>query len=145
MAPPAVIDTNVLIAGLLARDPQSPPVRIVDGMLARDFRYLLSLPLLVEYRSVLLRARVRQLHGLGDAEIDGLLEALVANALLQEPISALDEDPPDPGDRHLWLLLGARPGALLVTGDTALLRNPPSFASVVSPATFIGLTSDPTP
>lgn len=137
--PPVVIDTNVVVAGLLTRDDASPVAVILDGMLARHFDYLLSVELLEEYRRVLLRHRIRALHGLAEREVDIVLEAVVANALLQEPAGDLNEHPPDPGDRHLWALLATRRGTTLVTGDAALHRAPPSFAGVLSPAGFADL------
>lgn len=136
MTATAVVDTNVIVAAVLTSDQQSPPARILDGMLTRSFRFLLSVELLAEYRSVLLRPRIRGLHGLTEQEVDQLLEALVTNAVLQEGLPSVSERPPDPGDLHLWRLLAARQGAVLVTGDAALQRSPPAFAGVLSPASF---------
>ena len=45
-----VVDTNVVVAGLLAASPSSPVVLILDAMLAGTLVYLLSPPLLAEYR-----------------------------------------------------------------------------------------------
>jgi hypothetical protein len=42
---PAVIDTNVVVSGVLTENPASPTVRILDGMLAGRFRFLLSVDL----------------------------------------------------------------------------------------------------
>ena len=53
---PAVIDTNVVVSGVLTKDSPSPTVRILDGMLAGRFRFLLSVDLLAEYRDVPLAA-----------------------------------------------------------------------------------------
>ena len=133
------MDTNVVVAGLLTKHIESPPAQILDGMFTRRFRFVLSVDLLVEYRRVLLRKPIRKLHRLKDAEIDTILEALTANAILQDPVSHLTDAPPDPGDTHLWRLLAARDGLVLVTGDTALQRCPPPFAGVLSPASFLAL------
>ena len=48
------------------------------------------------------------------------------------PVSA-----PDSGDDHLWALMKACRGIVLVTGDRLLLENPPDFASVLKPLSFL--------
>jgi uncharacterized protein len=47
-----VIDTNVVVVGLLTSHPDSPVARILDGMLAAAFAFVLSEALLAEYRVV---------------------------------------------------------------------------------------------
>lgn len=135
--PLAIIDTNVIVSGLIAGDPESPVARILDGMLAAVFAFTLSPALLAEYRSVLLRPGIRRLHGLTGDEIDRLLGDIVVNAIWREPTIAAAA--PDPGDDHLWALLGVHEGSVLVTGDRLLLDNPPDFASVLSPRSFLEL------
>ena len=130
-----VIDTNVLVAGLLTNAPDSPVRHIVDGMLAGQFPFLLSPDLLKEYRQVLLRPRIQRLHGLTVQEVDTVLAQIAANGLWRE--SAEVQPAPDPGDTHLWALLAAHKGAILVTGDHRLLANPPDFASVLAPRSFL--------
>ncbi len=137
----AVIDTNVLVAGLLTNAPDSPVRRIVDGMLAGQFPFLLSPDLLKEYRQVLLRTRIQRLHGLTVPEVDTVLAQITANGLWRE--SADVPPAPDPGDTHLWALLAAhKGGAILVTGDHKLLANPPDFASVLAPRSFLNLLTE---
>lgn len=113
----AVIDTNVLVAGLITRNPRSPTCVIVDGMLSGRFPFLLSAELLHEYMQVLSRPRIRNLHHLTAEEIDTILTEIVANAMMRAA--------PIPGgagsDAHLWALVGMSPGAVLVTGDKELL------------------------
>jgi predicted nucleic acid-binding protein len=133
----AVIDTNVVVAGLLTGRVDSPTAQVLDGMLTRRFTFLLSLPLVAEYRSVLLRPAIAGRHGLGAEEIDRLLTDIVANGKLLEPGTLAREDPPDAADRHLWELLAERSEAVLVTGDRLLIESPPSWTRVVSPADFV--------
>jgi putative PIN family toxin of toxin-antitoxin system len=126
-----VVDTNVVAAGLITSQPDSPTAHILDAMLAGRLVYLLSPSLLTEYREVLLRPKLAALHGLTVEEVDHVLAELVANAVWREPPAA---DPaPDRGDDHLWALLAAEPGSVLVTGDALLLEHPPAGASVISP------------
>ena len=133
---PAIIDTNVVVAGLLTADAETPTARILEGMIRGGFPFVLSVALLAEYRRVLTRERICERHGLSSDEIDRLLEAIAANAIVREP-AASDEMAPDPGDQHLWDLLAAVPGSVLVTGDTTLLENAPGGESVMLPRSFV--------
>ena len=133
-----VIDTNVVIAGLLTADPSSPTALVLDGMLGARFVFLLSAPLLTEYRVVLLRPAIRDRHGLAEAELDELLAEIVRNGVVREPGHAA-ENAPDRNDQHLWELAGSEPGAVLVTGDLELAQDPPAGAQVLSPREFVGL------
>ncbi len=136
MTPPvAVIDTNILVSGVITTDAASPVCRIVDTMLSAGIIYLISADLLDEYREVLLRPKIRALHKLSESNVDTLLMELVANGLWREPGET--EISPDPNDSHLWRLLAAQRGSVLVTGDRLLLANPPVFASVIAPATYV--------
>lgn len=127
-----VVDTNVIVAGLLTADGEAPTARILDAMLGGQFRFVLCIELLAEYRTVLLRKKIQQRHGLDATEVDALLEALAVNAIVAD-IAGRTETAPDSGDNFLWRLLAARSGAGLVTGDAALLRAPPSGTRVISP------------
>ncbi len=126
-----VIDTNVLVAGLISSQPSSPTVRILDAMLDGQLLYLLSPELLSEYREVLLRTELARLHGLDEQQVDTILTELTANALWREPDRAHAESAPDPGDDHLWALLTCETGANLVTGDRLLLEHPRSEGTVI--------------
>lgn len=131
----AIVDTNVVIAGLLTAHVDSSVARILDGMLVARFPFVLSEPLLAEYHAVLGRGKLRKLHGLADEEIDTLLVALAECASFAAPVAT--EAAPDPGDQHLWELLAACPRALLVTGDKRLF-GPHGYAKhVISPAAFV--------
>jgi len=134
--PLAAVDTNIVVAGLLTRDPTSPVARVLDGMLAGRFAYVLSPDLLKEYRAVLLRPAIARRHGLTAREVDAVLTELVANARWREPASG--PAAPDPGDGHLWALLG-RSDVVLVTGDRILLEKPPATGSVLSARSFLEL------
>jgi putative PIN family toxin of toxin-antitoxin system len=131
-----VVDTSVLVAGLLTTDPKSPPARILDAMLGGQLRFLLCVELLAEYRSVLLRERILARHRLSVAEVDALLEALATDGVVVD-ITGRKETAPDPGDDFLWQLLAAGSGAGLITGDSALLERPPPRTRVISPRTWV--------
>ena len=128
-----IIDTNVVVAGLLTSNPDSPTRCILDGMLSGQFPYLLSADLLAEYREVLLRPKMMAFHGLREVEIDQILTEIVANAVLRDPLPKDAAEVPDPGDAHLWALLACEDGAALVTGDKLLLDNPPKGGIILEP------------
>lgn len=130
-----IVDTNVVVAGLLTGNAESPVARVLDGMLAAAFPYVLSEALLAEYRAVLVRPAMRKLHGLAVAEIEALLTDIAQHAIVLRP----GEGPraPDPGDQFLWDLLVARPELMLVSGDKALQRDAGMGARVLSPGAFM--------
>ena len=130
MPKPVVIDTNIIIAGLITADADSPTARILDSMLKGDIPYLMSEELLLEYSSVLRRPNLVNRHQLTETEVDTLLAEIVVNAVWREPVST--EEAPDAGDDHLWRLLAAQTGSILVTGDRLLSENPPQAHSVIS-------------
>ena len=133
-----VVDTNVVVAGLITGDAYSPTAKILDCMCKAAFPFLLSVDLLAEYMAVLRRPKVRALHGLPEDELDAILSLLTANGVFRVPPSS-GPAAPDPGDNHLWALVGTEPGAALVTGDRALLASPPETHVVISPRQFVDL------
>jgi putative PIN family toxin of toxin-antitoxin system len=132
-----IIDTNVVVAGLLASRPDSPVARILDGMLSAAFACVLSEPLLAEYRTVLLRPHLTKLHGLSETQIDTVLTELVQHAVVLTPPAQQAFLAPDPGDRFLWNLLAMRTDLVLVSGDKRLLNTPDMAHRVVLPSAFV--------
>jgi len=114
-----VVDTNVVVAGLLTREPSAPTARILDAMLGGALRFLLSEALLAEYRVVLLRPAIATAHGLAADEVDEILIRLAALAVIREPAAGASGPA---GDRHLFDLLATEPTAILVSGDAKVLR-----------------------
>jgi len=132
----AIIDTNVVVAGLITSDGEAPTARVLDGMVGGRFPFVLSVALLAEYRGVLLRDRIRETHGLDNDEIDAILTTIASNAIVREPTIKAGSAP-DAGDQHLWDLLASTPDAILVTGDRALIEGAPDGARIVSPREFV--------
>jgi putative PIN family toxin of toxin-antitoxin system len=135
-----IIDTNVFVAGLLTGSPASPVARILDGMLAAAWPFVVSDALLAEYHSVLLRAPIRRLHGLAPSEVEALLLELAQRVIVLTPAPA--RPAPDPGDQLLWGLLAARADVVLITGDKRLLRDAAMKGRVVAPAQFVASLAD---
>ena len=69
----ALVDTKVIVSGLLAAADDSPTARILDAMAVGTLHFILSDELLAEYRAVLLRPAVATRHGLTEAEVDAVL------------------------------------------------------------------------
>ena len=136
MTPPVIIDTHVVVAGLLTRRADSPVARVLDGMLGAAFAFVLSEALLAEYRAVLLRPRLQRAHGLRETEIDDLLTQLAQHAIVLEPSPAA-APAPDTGDQLLWDLLACRADLVLVTGDAALLADAGMVARTLTPADWL--------
>jgi len=132
---PVIIDTNVVVAGLLTANETAPVALILDGMLAAAFPFVLSEALLAEYRAVLARPNLRRLHGLTGTDIDDILTDLARHAIVLSPPAG--PPAPDPGDQLLWNLLAARADLALVTGDKRLLRDKAMTGRVVSPLAFV--------
>ena len=143
MLPPAVVDTNVVVSGLLTTQANSPVARILDGMLAAAFAYVISDALLAEYRTVLRRTPLRKVHRLTSGEIDAVLVDLAQHAIVLGPVLGPVLAPvptrsaPDPGDQHLWELLALRDDLVLVTGDKRLHRDRSMGSRILAPAAFV--------
>ena len=75
-----LVDTNVVVSGVLAGEVDSPNARILDGMLSGALHFISSDDLLAEYRTVLLRPAIVARHQLKEANVDALLEGIIVNA-----------------------------------------------------------------
>ena len=133
--PAVIVDTNVVVAGLLTVHDTSPVAQILDGMLAASFPFVVSEALLAEYHAVLVRPALRKFHGLTVAQLESILTDLAQHAIVLAPAAAAPA--PDPGDQLLWELLAARADLILVTGDKLLLRDRGMHGRVISPSTFV--------
>lgn len=143
MKPPAaIIDTNVVIAGLLTARGGSPVVRILDGMLAAAFPFVLSEALLAEYHAVMARPKLRKAHGLAGEQVETILLELARHAIELRP-EACAQAAPDPGDQHLWDLLHMRDDLVLVTGDLRLRQVADLRQRILSPQAFLDRLSSP--
>jgi len=69
-----VLDTNVLVAGLRSRDGAS--FRILEAIVDDRVDFALSVPLLLEYEAVLKRDEQLQSSGLGEDDMDTVLNIL---------------------------------------------------------------------
>ena len=105
-----VLDTNVLVAGLLT--PHGPPGRILDGLLTGDLVACLDDRILGEYREVLGRPKL----GIGAAKGEAILD-YIETAGVQVVAPALDASLPDPEDRMFIEVAVAAGAECVVTGN----------------------------
>jgi uncharacterized protein len=131
----AIIDTNVVVAGLLTHNQASPVANILNGMLSNRFRFVVSEALMAEYLTVLLRPNLRKQHGLNLTEVETLLTDITHQAIVLTPFPA--SKAPDPGDQMLWDLLAARHDLCLVTGDKLLLEFSGMQTKILTPRAFV--------
>lgn len=132
-----IIDTNVVVAGLLTSQTDSPVARVLDGMLGASFHFVVSEALLAEYHAVLVRPKLAKLHGLSVAEVDVILTDLARHAIVLSPVrTAATPIAPDSGDQFLWDLLAVRPDLVLVTGDKLLLQDQAMQGRIILPQTL---------
>lgn len=133
-----IIDTNVVVAGLITAQTSSPVVRVLDGMLRAAFPFVLSPALLAEYRAVLMQPKLAKLHGLAAEPIDTVLTDLASHAIvLSPPQNTVAAPAPDRGDQFLWNLLALRTDLMLVTGDQRLLSDAAMQPRVISPLALV--------
>jgi putative PIN family toxin of toxin-antitoxin system len=130
MTPTIVLDTNVLVAGVLS--PFGPPGRLLDLLLSGELNLAYDDRIAAEYRQVLARPKFH----LNPAAVRDLLDALLTAG---EPVIArpLAITLPDPDDLA-FLEVASQAGAPLVTGN--LCHFPPETwgsARVYAPAAFL--------
>jgi len=104
------LDTNVLVSGLLT--PAGPPARVVDLVISRRVSVLYDDRILLEYRDVLSRPRLR----IDPLESGAILELVEAEGLL---VSAppLAVELPDPDDLPFLEVAVAAAADALVSGN----------------------------
>lgn len=127
-----VVDTNVLVSGLLSA--AGPPGRVVDLVLAGEVVVLFDDRILAEYGDVLARPKLRIAPG----EAAAILELIEHQGLL---VSAppLSLTLPDPDDLPFLEVADAGSANALITGNArhfAPTRGSHAV-SVVGPASFI--------
>ncbi len=129
-----VIDTNVLVSGLLK--PESLPAVAVERVL-QNGTLLLSPELLTEYENVLSRNKFSKAFSL--VEVQLLLVALVAEAVFIIPFTEV-ADCVDASDNKLLELAVDGLADCIITGDDHLLvLHPFRGVLILSPAAFLKL------
>ena len=126
-----VLDVNVLIAALLARD--SAPARLLLRWLAGDFELIISERLVSELKRALSYPKVRS--RVSPTEASTFVAFLESNASMASDPDNAPRRSRDPGDDYL-LELAASCSAIVVSGDGDLLALSGDFP-IFSPAEFL--------
>ena len=91
----AVIDTNIIVAGVLTKSPRSSNRRVMDRFFAGDFELCLSRSTLAEIQHVLALPQMRKIHRLTDSDIKRLCRAMAVRSRVFVPTAAVS--PASPG------------------------------------------------
>ena len=123
----AVIDTNMIVSGVLPSRPDSPPKRIMESIINGRIVPIHSRYLLGEYRGVLQRDKFR----LDGNDVDILVGFLESVGVSVEP-ETCDYALPDPKDSPIYAVMmsSAEYNPYLVTGN---IRHFPETEKIVTP------------
>lgn len=131
----AVIDTNVLVSGLIR--PRGAPGAVLRALRDRRFVAVVSPAILEEIIDVLSRPWLRDKYAIDDQGVEAFLRLLVSRAELVEPHSEFRRcrDPDD--DKFLETAVDGRADRL-VSGDADLLAlGSIEGVAIVNPAGFL--------
>ena len=126
--PDAVLDTNILVSGLLSA--KGNPAKIINAFRARQFHLFYNGEIMAEYKDVLLRNRL----GLRAEDVIELLESI---SIFGFPAAVEKSDVflPDEDDRVFYDVAKVT-NAYLVTGN---IKHYPHEPFILTPAQFIYL------
>jgi len=124
----AVIDTNVLVSGLITAHGSS--AKIINAFKEKHFNLFYSSEMLIEYQDVLYRDG----FGFDSKDVDNLLDVISLNGI-SVAFDASNISLPDEDDRCFYDT-AKNSGAYLVTGN---IKHYPSDSWVITPAEFVKL------
>ena len=131
--PTIVIDTNVLVSALRSR--RGASFQLLDGLLDARFVVALSVPLLMEYESVLLREAMVPLNA---AQVNDVLDIICAMAQFQDIHFLWRPQLRDPNDEMVLETAVNADADHLVTHNIRDFALAQKFrAKVVTPRTFL--------
>ncbi len=130
----AVIDTNVFVAALLSRHPDSATVLIVNAVLKSGICPLYNQEIIDEYQDVLHRGKF---HFPPEA-IDAIIRTVQELGVNSERISSTEHFP-DPKDVVFYEVALSKDDTFLVTGNK---KHFPQTPIVVTPAEMVEILKD---
>ena len=130
-----VIDTNVLVSGLLGDT--GNPATIVNHLLAAKLKAAYDIKIISEYREVLKRPK----FSFKPADVDALINYIEAEGLLVYPVP-LNITLPDPADLPFLEVAYSIESKTLITGNSKDYSNAGrKLVKVLTPADFISSVS----
>lgn len=134
----AVLDTNVLVSGLVSQ--KSPPRQVLDAWLEGRYTLVLSLYLVDELAHVLTYPRIVELVRLTREELEAILAALLSQAELTPGELQLSGVTRDPKDDPVVACAVEGQADYIVSGDQDLLvMGEYEGVQVVTPRQFVEL------
>ncbi|MBQ9418088.1 MAG: PIN domain-containing protein [Bacteroidales bacterium] len=130
----AVIDTNGIVASLLARNSDSATVRVMQALGDGAFCALYNDEIIAEYREVLGRDKFK----FEDDVASGVVSMVLDNGLYRNGTATAD-NVIDPKDAVFYEVALSKEGAYLVTGNT---RHFPAQPIVVTPAEMVAILEE---
>jgi putative PIN family toxin of toxin-antitoxin system len=136
----AVVDTNVVVAGVLSSSPRSACRAVLDRCRVGDFQLVLSPETLREIAEVLAHPDLRAIHGMADSDIRRFCRALqVASRVFPGQLAVPPTVTRDLTDTK-WVALALESGAdFLVTNNRRHLHRLKAIGRtrIVTPARFL--------
>ncbi len=130
----AVIDTNVLVSGMISNNPSSPTVGVLKCVDNKTIVPLFCDEILHEYDIVLHRKK----FNLPEDEINAVLEEIVALGLSSSRITS-NEQFPDPKDVVFYEIALSKENSYLITGN---IKHFPKVDFVVTPAEIMKIIEE---
>lgn len=127
-----ILDTNIVVSGLIARRPETPPAALLNAVIERRIALLASRALLIEYGQALAKPQVLRAAGVARIAFIPTLDRLSVVASIIATVPAALQAP-DRKDQHLWDLLEAVSESILVTGERVLLESDHFPGRVLTP------------
>ncbi|MDR2650655.1 MAG: putative toxin-antitoxin system toxin component, PIN family [Clostridiales bacterium] len=124
----AVLDTNILVSGLLS--PRGNPAQVLNALRLRQFYLFYSNAVIDEYQEVLVRSK----FGFPSADVDDLVESILSLGYPVIPVVSVVYLP-DEDDRAFYDT-ALSSASYLVTGN---LKHYPDENWIISPVAFIRL------
>lgn len=116
----AVIDTNILISGIIS--PKGAPRKTVDLAKKEVFKAVTSISINHEILSVLHRPHIYMKYNLNEEAIDGISAFLYEGTILTEDRYAVSKIKNDPEDNKFIACALEGEADYIVSGDEHLLR-----------------------
>lgn len=130
----AVIDTNVIVSALLARNPDAATVKVLEAFFQGDIVPLVDDDIINEYADVLRRPKFHFPEEL----VASVIQAIAINAIRPGRVQS-NELFPDPKDAVFYEVALSKDGSYLITGNT---KHFPHAPIVVTPAEMLEILNN---